>query len=602
MNRLFKRVASAATAIAVSVSMLSLPSFAEEAKGDPHYGFIPVSTFEELTAAFSAKGAAKAKIYLTNDIVIDEELLGDDRVGASNFEGVLDGNGFSITNVKKELFWNIGGATIKNLTVEASIDYIKNKSRESVFSADVVLDADETLTFENVYVTGYITTESSQGAGGFIGEVSGGENVIFRDCYTDVKITGNIATGCRLGGFVKGITGNVVFEDCVSAATFVSEKADSRTRAGGFAGFIGTTSGKGVGTVTIKDCYSTATAKLDNTKKGKTDTGTFGSFAGSTANNKSFGYKYVIDNAAGLTDFAGKQEKTDLSCAAFSESEINSASAYGGLDFNGAWFIDDILTKGVPMLRMSSMCERVIADKHDAEPFKKAFTVKLDTITNGAKIYYTTDGTTPTTKSKLYKKAFKITQNTTVSAIAVRSDGKLLDSEVTVYNFKVRAASAKSTVKAGTYSKTQKVILSTTTPNAKIYYTTNGNTPTTKSKLYTKPITVSKNMTIKTLVVADDFENSPVSTYKYKIRVASPTANLKSGTYEGTQTFKLTTKVKDAQIYYTTNGANPTAKKINLYNSDKPLVLTQGTYTIKVMTVKSGMTNSKIVTYNITIN
>lgn len=597
MNKLFKRVASAATTIAVAASLLSLPSFAEEAKGDPHYGFTPVSTFEELTAAFSTKDA---KIYLTNDIVIDEKLLGDDRVGASNFEGVLDGNGFSITNVKKELFWNIGGATIKNLTVEASIDYVKNKSRESVFSADTVLDADETLTFENVYVTGYITTESSQGAGGFIGEVSEGENVIFKDCYTDAKMTGNISTGCKLGGFVKEITGNVTFEDCVSAATFVSEKADSRTSAGGFAGLIGKTSGKGAATVTFKDCYSTATAKLDNTKKGKTNTGTFGSFAGNTYNNKSFGYKYVIDNASGLTDFAGKQNKTDLSCAKFAESDIKSASTYGGLDFNGAWLIDDKLTDGVPMLRMSAMCEKVIADKRDVDPYKTAFTVKLNTITKGAKIYYTTDGTVPTTKSTLYRKAIKITQNTTISAIAVRN-GKLLDSEVTVYHFRVRAASAKSTVKTGTYSKSQTITLTSTTPNAKIYYTTNGSTPSTKSKLYTKPITVSKNTTIKTLVVAENYAYSPVSTYKYKIRVATPTANLKSGTYKGTQTFKLSTKVNGAKIYYTTNGTNPVAKKSNEYNSNKPLTLKKGTYTIKVMTVKSGMTNSKIVTYKITI-
>ena len=50
----------------------------------------------------------------------------------------------------------------------------------------------------------------------------------------------------------------------------------------------------------------------------------------------------------------------------------------------------------------------------------------------------------------------------------------------------------------GTYSGPQSVTLSTTTPNATIYYTTNGVTPATSSLVYAnKPFTVTPTTTIE---------------------------------------------------------------------------------------------------------
>lgn len=53
----------------------------------------------------------------------------------------------------------------------------------------------------------------------------------------------------------------------------------------------------------------------------------------------------------------------------------------------------------------------------------------------------------------------------------------------------------------GTYTKSQKVTLSSKVDGATIYYTINGDTPTSKSKKYTKAITISKTTTLKAIAV-----------------------------------------------------------------------------------------------------
>lgn len=61
------------------------------------------------------------------------------------------------------------------------------------------------------------------------------------------------------------------------------------------------------------------------------------------------------------------------------------------------------------------------------------------------------------------------------------------------------------------------VTLSTATNGAKIYYTLDGSMPTINSNLYTAPIVISSNTTIKAFAVRNGFKDSPVSTFEYTI-------------------------------------------------------------------------------------
>jgi hypothetical protein len=76
---------------------------------------------------------------------------------------------------------------------------------------------------------------------------------------------------------------------------------------------------------------------------------------------------------------------------------------------------------------------------------------------------------------------------------------------------------------AGTYTSAQSVTFNDSTTGAKIYYTTNGTTPTTASTLYSAPIPVSATETLEAIAVASGYNNSSVATAAYTI-TASPEA------------------------------------------------------------------------------
>ena len=71
--------------------------------------------------------------------------------------------------------------------------------------------------------------------------------------------------------------------------------------------------------------------------------------------------------------------------------------------------------------------------------FRGTQTVEISCATPGASIYYTTDGTTPTSSGTAYSGAISLTSTTTVKAIAVKTD--MNDSAVTAATFTRRSSS-----------------------------------------------------------------------------------------------------------------------------------------------------------------
>ena len=75
---------------------------------------------------------------------------------------------------------------------------------------------------------------------------------------------------------------------------------------------------------------------------------------------------------------------------------------------------------------------------------------------------------------------------------------------------------------AGTYTEVQSVTLSCETSDASIYYTTNGDVPTSASTPYTSAISVGETMTIKAIAVKGGMDDSNVASATYTINLPLP--------------------------------------------------------------------------------
>ncbi|MDR3726477.1 MAG: chitobiase/beta-hexosaminidase C-terminal domain-containing protein [Terracidiphilus sp.] len=147
--------------------------------------------------------------------------------------------------------------------------------------------------------------------------------------------------------------------------------------------------------------------------------------------------------------------------------------------------------------------------------YTSAQTVTLSDTTSGATIYYTTNGSTPTASSSLYTGAIAVSSTETIEAIAVASGYN--NSAVATATYTVTLPAAMPTISAvsgtnGAQNGAQLISLSDTTPGAKIYYTTNGSTPTTSSQIYEAPFLVVSNLTVNAIAVATGYTNSNIAT------------------------------------------------------------------------------------------
>ncbi|MFZ1084338.1 MAG: kelch repeat-containing protein [Terracidiphilus sp.] len=144
-------------------------------------------------------------------------------------------------------------------------------------------------------------------------------------------------------------------------------------------------------------------------------------------------------------------------------------------------------------------------------------TVIISDPTPSATIFYTTDGTKPTITSTVYSGPIAVSSTETLKAIATAVGYTTSAVAKAVYSIRVLAPAFSPN--GGTFTAPQTVTLSTATSGASIHYTTDGSTPSaTAGTLYTGPITVSANTTIKAIAFGAGLTNSAVSSATYKFK------------------------------------------------------------------------------------
>lgn len=148
-------------------------------------------------------------------------------------------------------------------------------------------------------------------------------------------------------------------------------------------------------------------------------------------------------------------------------------------------------------------------------------TVSLSHDSAGAVIYYTLDGTTPTTASAVYSAPITAKSTTTLKAMAI--DGRFASGNVLTYKINIPPVATPTASVTGGLSNGQyiqsggKVTLTSATSGATLYYTLDGSTPTTSSAVYTSPITITSDTTIKVFGQAPGCTNSEIAEISYKI-------------------------------------------------------------------------------------
>jgi hypothetical protein len=225
------------------------------------------------------------------------------------------------------------------------------------------------------------------------------------------------------------------------------------------------------------------------------------------------------------------------------------------------------------------------------------------TYTSGinGKIYYTTDGSTPTTSSSLYSGAITVDAGMTIKAIATQT-GYSSTAVVGARYYVGTTASPTFLPAAGTYSGTQSVVV-TTADSATIYYTLNGATPTTASASVTDyggTILVDSIQTLKVLAVRNGKAPAAVASAAYSIRVDAPTMSPETdSTAYDSMIVVLSTDDTLSVIHYTMDGSTPTSGSATMASGGS--IKLKSTRTVKAICTRNHFANSDVVTTNDTI-
>ncbi len=150
--------------------------------------------------------------------------------------------------------------------------------------------------------------------------------------------------------------------------------------------------------------------------------------------------------------------------------------------------------------------------------------VSISDATPGAAIYYTSNGSTPTTASTQYTGPISVTATTTLKAIATASDYSTSSVAGGTYAINLPAADTPTLSPASTtFTSSQTVTLADTTPGAAIHYTTDGSTPDASSPTYGTPLALTATTTVHAIAIAPNYVDSPVASGTYTLTAAPAT-------------------------------------------------------------------------------
>ncbi|NCF43633.1 MAG: S8 family serine peptidase [Proteobacteria bacterium] len=180
------------------------------------------------------------------------------------------------------------------------------------------------------------------------------------------------------------------------------------------------------------------------------------------------------------------------------------------------------------------------------------------TLSSNAPIYYTLDGSEPTSGSQRYNQALTLIDDTVLKAVAINGSGQ--SSPILTLNFTIDIAppTISASSSGGSFDAAQTLTLTAST-GASIHLTTDGTEPDANAAQYVEALTLVADVTVKAVAVDSYGQLSAVLTLDFAIDIPPPTIAISSngGTFNEVQIVSFST-TDNAVIYFTEDGADPT--------------------------------------------
>lgn len=189
--------------------------------------------------------------------------------------------------------------------------------------------------------------------------------------------------------------------------------------------------------------------------------------------------------------------------------------------------------------------------------------VNLHSVSNGAVIRYTTDGTEPDLQSSIYTYPIHVSTNTTITfkAKAYLNDW-VSDTTEAQYIVTGVLPTPSFSPTPGEYACSQRISIHCSNPQAEIHYTLNGEVPNHNSPVYENPIQLLEHTTttIKARAYAQNWIDSYIASGTFIINGTLPALTFypPSGTYSHAIVLTLSCAEPSVEIHYSLDGDVPT--------------------------------------------
>ena len=223
-----------------------------------------------------------------------------------------------------------------------------------------------------------------------------------------------------------------------------------------------------------------------------------------------------------------------------------------------------------------------------------------------ATIYYTTNGTTPTSSSTRYQGPITVAETKTIKAVAIKASGENTSQESAQATFTILNTISTPTFEdvsgnslaSGIYYNTFSVYISCLTDDVTIKYTTDGTDPKVYGTKFSQPIEISKETTIRAIAQkGDSWSGEAIAEYHF--HAAKPEFNITTDAnfnhetnyfeYNSTIDVTIRSATEGSKIHYSVNGSE-------FQSVDNPVTIEiSESSTIEAYTVKDNYENSETV-------